>query len=228
MLIKTTCILDSSYYRDVNELCVYVMFPSRPGAPPCLYFLKTGKCNYFQRCKFDHPVRDKSLLTALSRRDCFDFVQSGTCPYGASCKYNHPERHVPLTAVDEEHSEPHYNYNSRTKPITATVPSVFSMKTPSHDFEPSQIRHSSPSWYEPTVRPTPSIAHSEGTDSTWSSSPDDAISAMQEGIRPFEWLVSNQQDTMNIPSQRGFDPLSYNAQLFGSPQSWTTSPAMNR
>ncbi|KAJ8901927.1 hypothetical protein NDN08_004130 [Rhodosorus marinus] len=67
-------------------------YPLRPGFADCQYYLKTGKCTYGARCKFNHPVRDERLVTALNRRDCFDFVQTGKCPYGRSCKYNHPNR----------------------------------------------------------------------------------------------------------------------------------------
>jgi Zinc finger C-x8-C-x5-C-x3-H type (and similar) len=69
-----------------------VVYPVRDGVPDCQYYLKTGKCNYGSRCKFNHPHRDERLVNALNRRDCFDFVQTGTCPYGRGCKYNHPIR----------------------------------------------------------------------------------------------------------------------------------------
>lgn len=65
-------------------------YPLRPDVPDCQYYLKTGRCNYGTRCRFNHPHRDENLVNALNRRDCFDFVKTGACPYGLSCKYNHP------------------------------------------------------------------------------------------------------------------------------------------
>jgi len=70
--------------------------PIRKGKPVCQYYLKTGKCNYGNRCKFHHPERDFELIQLLNRRDCFDFVQSGHCLYGTQCKYNHPRKFTEL------------------------------------------------------------------------------------------------------------------------------------
>ena len=66
-------------------------YPLRPDAPDCQYYLKTGRCNYGTRCRFNHPHRNQNLIESLNRRDCFDFVKTGICPYGPSCKYNHPQ-----------------------------------------------------------------------------------------------------------------------------------------
>lgn len=79
-------------------------YPVRNGAADCQYYLKTGKCNYGSRCKFNHPFRDESLVNALNRRDCFDFVQKGTCPYGKNCKYNHPSSPEDLLRNFEQQS----------------------------------------------------------------------------------------------------------------------------
>ncbi|KAK4523076.1 hypothetical protein GAYE_PCTG36G0966 [Galdieria yellowstonensis] len=74
---------------QVNSLQVY---PLRQSRPDCVYYLKTGKCSYGTKCKYNHPPRDQTLVKALSRRECFDFLQFGKCPYGKRCKYNHPNR----------------------------------------------------------------------------------------------------------------------------------------
>ena len=31
-------------------------FPSRPGAPVCDFYARTGHCKFGQGCKFDHPL----------------------------------------------------------------------------------------------------------------------------------------------------------------------------
>jgi len=71
-------------------------YPLRKGVQDCQYYLKTGKCNYQSRCKFNHPTRDEKLVSALNRRDCFDFVRTGKCPY-KNCKYNHPDTTLIVT-----------------------------------------------------------------------------------------------------------------------------------
>jgi len=36
------------------------VFPRRPNATPCSFYLKTGACSYGMQCQFDHP---KSKMT---------------------------------------------------------------------------------------------------------------------------------------------------------------------
>mmetsp|Transcript_8433 Transcript_8433/g.18106 ORF Transcript_8433/g.18106 Transcript_8433/m.18106 type:complete len:488 (+) Transcript_8433:131-1594(+) len=116
-------------------------YPVRPGAPPCQYYLKTGKCSYGARCKFNHPPRDEKLLSALHRRDCFDFVHTGECPYGSTCKYNHPAERLTSSAfVDSSpHCEPSPRISntseqagelgSASKSTVSTVPPVTQRRT---------------------------------------------------------------------------------------------------
>ncbi|EME26200.1 putative zinc-finger protein [Galdieria sulphuraria] len=75
-----------------NQLNSSYKYPIRRSRPDCIYYLKTGKCSYGTKCKYNHPPRDQTLVKALSRRECFDFLQFGRCPYGKKCKYSHPNR----------------------------------------------------------------------------------------------------------------------------------------
>ena len=39
----------------VIESAPAIQYPSRPGAPECVFFVKTGRCKFGERCHFHHP-----------------------------------------------------------------------------------------------------------------------------------------------------------------------------
>ncbi|RRT61348.1 hypothetical protein B296_00041756 [Ensete ventricosum] len=39
-------------------------YPERPGEPDCSYYVRTGSCNYGERCRYNHP-RDRGALTGV-------------------------------------------------------------------------------------------------------------------------------------------------------------------
>lgn len=42
-------------------------FPVRPGDKDCQFYLKTGRCGYGERCRYNHPkVRNKIIYLAYS------------------------------------------------------------------------------------------------------------------------------------------------------------------
>ena len=36
-------------------------YPERPGAPNCVYYMRTGFCGYGGRCRYNHP-RDRAAV----------------------------------------------------------------------------------------------------------------------------------------------------------------------
>ncbi|ERM97884.1 hypothetical protein AMTRI_Chr02g216760 [Amborella trichopoda] len=106
-------------WKEVPLIPVSDMLPERPGEPDCPYFMKTQKCKFGQRCKFNHPKdkveasnvspsvgnTDGAIITALPERpsepECTFYMKTGICKFGASCKFHHPkDRPVPLTGTD--------------------------------------------------------------------------------------------------------------------------------
>lgn len=73
-------------------------YPDRPGEPDCLYYLRTGLCDYGTNCRFNHPSlppiktpQDRSELPQREGQpDCGYYMKTATCKYGSSCKYHHP------------------------------------------------------------------------------------------------------------------------------------------
>lgn len=73
--------------------------PERPGEPDCPYFLKTQKCKFGFRCKFNHPkgknILDTSNVSVLPERPseppCPFYMKTGKCKFGANCKFHHPK-----------------------------------------------------------------------------------------------------------------------------------------
>lgn len=77
--------------------------PERPGEPDCPYFIKTQKCKFGPRCKFNHPKERIAPLGVAENADpsqlpqrpseppCAFYTKTGNCKFGASCKFHHPK-----------------------------------------------------------------------------------------------------------------------------------------
>ncbi|XP_059661902.1 zinc finger CCCH domain-containing protein 37 isoform X2 [Cornus florida] len=89
------------------------ILPDRPGEPDCPYFLKTQRCKFGLRCKFNHP-KDKILsLGALENADvsvlperpseppCAFYMKTGNCKFGATCRFHHP-KDIQIPAAGQE------------------------------------------------------------------------------------------------------------------------------
>ncbi|KAL2245066.1 UNVERIFIED_CONTAM: Zinc finger CCCH domain-containing protein 37 [Sesamum indicum] len=75
--------------------------PERPGEPDCPYFLKTQRCKFGIRCKFNHPKdriappgapEDGDILPERpSEPPCAFYLKTGKCKFGTTCKFHHPK-----------------------------------------------------------------------------------------------------------------------------------------
>lgn len=195
-------------------------YPRRDGAQPCQYYLKTGKCNYGQRCKFDHPQRDKRLLTALLRRDCFDYVQSANCPYGQRCKYNHP----PLDTLPHGLTDGLRRHDA--KPQTTEHPLPLPLSPPDHRRSLMHDLRLQPS--QRTAKPHQSPIPNRKF--LLPSLLDDPIGRLRDGTHAVEWRspLDGNASRPRAQSSRGFDPLAYDAQLFGARPSWAPASSLSR
>ncbi|KAL0847453.1 hypothetical protein Bca101_020699 [Brassica carinata] len=90
-----------------------VLYPVRPGAEDCAFYMRTGSCKYGSTCKFNHPplpnptklqiareskVREKEEDADNTRlMDCKYYFRTGGCKYGLACRFNHtkPKSDVP-------------------------------------------------------------------------------------------------------------------------------------
>ncbi|KAL3643213.1 RNA-binding, Nab2-type zinc finger [Castilleja foliolosa] len=77
--------------------------PERPGEPDCPYFLKTQRCRFGIRCKFNHPkdiipspgALEDGYAFVLPERPseppCTFYMKTGQCKFGSTCKFHHPK-----------------------------------------------------------------------------------------------------------------------------------------
>ncbi|XP_042514108.1 zinc finger CCCH domain-containing protein 37 isoform X1 [Macadamia integrifolia] len=90
-------------WKEVPLIATSESLPERPGEPDCPYFLKTQKCKFGFRCKFNHPKDqiassvpsenvDASILPERpSEPLCAFYTKTGKCKFGATCKFHHPK-----------------------------------------------------------------------------------------------------------------------------------------
>ncbi|KAL7088394.1 hypothetical protein ACP275_13G124900 [Erythranthe tilingii] len=86
--------------------------PERPGDPDCPYFLKTQRCKFGIRCRFNHP-KDRIVSLGATEDDgtylperpseppCAFYMKTGSCKFGPTCKFHHPKG-VPIQPAGEE------------------------------------------------------------------------------------------------------------------------------
>ncbi|KAI4333237.1 hypothetical protein L6164_018071 [Bauhinia variegata] len=84
-------------WKEVLTIVSSDILPERPGEPDCPYFLKTQKCKFGSRCKFNHPKlsSENGDASALPERPseppCAFYMKTGKCKFGSTCKFHHPK-----------------------------------------------------------------------------------------------------------------------------------------
>ncbi|XP_065852808.1 zinc finger CCCH domain-containing protein 37 isoform X2 [Euphorbia lathyris] len=89
-------------WKEVPPVTAIESLPDRPGEPDCPYFLKTQRCKYGSKCKFNHPKynlapvgSENSGVFVLPERPseptCAFYMKTGNCKFGATCKFHHPK-----------------------------------------------------------------------------------------------------------------------------------------
>lgn len=85
--------------------------PMRTGEQKCANFLKTGRCSYGPRCRFDHPaglgglmaspgfgnfpgmggsaLTEGSMAMRPGKDQCPFLARTGSCPFGPECRFDH-------------------------------------------------------------------------------------------------------------------------------------------
>ncbi|OVA07509.1 zinc finger protein [Macleaya cordata] len=105
-------------WKEVQLVPTIESLPERPGEDDCPYFLKTKKCKFGIKCKFNHPkdkinstdapdTVDVSLLPERpSEPPCSFYMKTGKCKFGASCKFHHPKDiQIPVTGQENGNIE---------------------------------------------------------------------------------------------------------------------------
>ncbi|CAF2101900.1 hypothetical protein BRARA_E02837 [Brassica rapa] len=89
-------------------------YPERPGEPDCPYYIKTQRCKYGLRCKFNHPKTAAAVTVetpdALPERPseppCTFYMKTGKCKFGLTCKFHHPKDiQLPSSSQDNGSTE---------------------------------------------------------------------------------------------------------------------------
>ncbi|CAL9083767.1 unnamed protein product [Musa acuminata var. zebrina] len=98
-------------WKEIPLIPTSESLPERPGEPDCPYYMKTQKCKFGIRCKFNHPkengnapagelgaelqVSETADISILPERPsepvCTFYMKTGKCSFGTSCKFHHPK-----------------------------------------------------------------------------------------------------------------------------------------
>ncbi|XAR67231.1 hypothetical protein NMG60_11001907 [Bertholletia excelsa] len=123
-------------WKEVPLVTGSESLPERLGEPDCPYFLKTQRCKFGLRCKFNHPkdklvsldVQESAGFSVLPERPseppCAFYMKTGKCKFGATCKFHHPKDINPtgLESDQDGQTETAVSYDGITGEVKAMKP----------------------------------------------------------------------------------------------------------
>lgn len=116
-------------WKEVPVSTTTELLPERPGEPDCPYFLKTTRCKFGLRCKFNHP-KDKIVNSSLgdtgssalperpTEPPCAFYMKTGICKFGGTCKFHHPRDVQPEVTVQGNGIGDEYAANTTVTPAS--------------------------------------------------------------------------------------------------------------
>ncbi|XP_010460041.1 PREDICTED: zinc finger CCCH domain-containing protein 67 [Camelina sativa] len=100
--------------RENNVEKRMIVYPVRPDAEDCSYYMRTGSCKYGSSCKFNHPLRRRLQIGREKVREreedvdnlklmmeCKYYFRTGGCKYGESCRFSHMKEQTSLASRPE-------------------------------------------------------------------------------------------------------------------------------
>ncbi|WVZ03805.1 hypothetical protein V8G54_024611 [Vigna mungo] len=125
-------------WKEVPNVVTSETPPERPGEPDCPYFLKTQRCKFGSKCKFNHPKvssENDDVSAGLPERPseplCSFYMKTGKCKFGASCKFHHP-KDIQIQSSDElSHTAAQTEINSMIGGALGDTQTIKSLISPS-------------------------------------------------------------------------------------------------
>ncbi|KAK7313822.1 hypothetical protein VNO77_39024 [Canavalia gladiata] len=122
-------------WKEVPNVVTSESPPERPGEPDCPYFLKTQRCKFGSKCKFNHPkVSENADILGLPERPseppCAFYVKTGKCKFGAACKFHHPKDIQIQLSDDFSHTVEQTRTNSMMGGATGDTQPIKSLISP--------------------------------------------------------------------------------------------------
>ncbi|KAL1346411.1 zinc finger CCCH domain-containing protein 37 isoform X2 [Arachis duranensis] len=118
-------------WKEISNTVSSETLPERIGEPDCPYFIKTQRCKFGSKCKFNHPrSSENGDISALPERPseplCAFYVKTGRCKFGATCKFHHPKDIQILTSDELSYNAEQTQENSVREGATGDTQSFLS------------------------------------------------------------------------------------------------------